>query len=207
MSTAAVGWALDSRRTGPLDPATRLVLVVLADHAHADGTSAFPSKVTISDRIDVSPRTVQRHLGALVDLGLIRPGDAALVSHIRSDRRPNVWDLALDTRGDKMTPRDGRGDDTGPTGSHRTSPRGVTPDSQTKNRTNNENSPHTPLDGEETDDADPSIVMAQEHALADHLPMRSPRAPENGECNGCAEVKLLVADGLCRRCLMAEASA
>jgi len=188
VSTRAVGWALDSRCTGPLDPATRLVLVVLADHAHADGTSAFPSKATISERIDVSERTVQRHIGALETLGLIIPGDANLVSHIRSDRRPRVWNLTLEARGDNLTPRSDRGDTENLTGSHGTSSRGDTAVSQTKNRTNNENPTPTPPAL-----ADPS-TLGRAVALEDR--------PERGECNGCSETRLLVAEGLCRTCLM-----
>ena len=191
MSTRAVGWALDSRMTGPLDPATRLVLVVLADHAHADGTSAFPSKVTISDRINVSERTVQRHLRALEEAGLITPGDAQLVAHIRPDRRPRVWNLTLTERGDNLTPRTERGDTNGPTGSHGASSRGVTGDSQTKNRTNHENPTPTP----------PPIVDPA--TLGRSRPLEAP-VPPRGACGSCGQEKLLVSEGLCRRCLVEQ---
>lgn len=186
MSTRAVAWALDSRSTGPLDPATRLVLVTLADHAHADGTSAFPSKRTISERIDVSERTVQRHLRTLEELGLITPGDARLVDHIPHYARPNVWNLALTRPGDNLTP----GDTGGPTGSHSGYGPGVTGDSQTKNITN-----------PRTDPPNPPPLAAPE-TLGRARPLEIP-APPRGECSSCSETRLLVSDGLCRRCLIA----
>ena len=43
-----------------------------------------------------SERTIQRYLADLRDAGLIFEGDQELVSHVRADRRPTVYDLDLD---------------------------------------------------------------------------------------------------------------
>jgi predicted RNA-binding Zn-ribbon protein involved in translation (DUF1610 family) len=91
-----MAWALDARQTGPLPAETRLVLVALADGTDATGRHGSFSKPTLAARLGVTTRTVQRAFALLEDLGLIRPGDQARVEYIRADRRPKVWDLALD---------------------------------------------------------------------------------------------------------------
>lgn len=96
MSTQAVAWALDARQTGPISPDVRLVLVKLADHASPDGRGAYPSTVTLAEHLGITPRSVKRSLAQLRDAGLIGVGDQRLVEHIRGDRRPVVYDLALD---------------------------------------------------------------------------------------------------------------
>lgn len=91
-----MAWALDHRQTGPLPADTRLVLVALADGADATGRHGCYSKPTLAARLGVTTRTVQRAFALLEDLGLIRLGDQQRVAYIRADRRPKVWDLALD---------------------------------------------------------------------------------------------------------------
>lgn len=109
MSTTAVSWALYDAPAG--DPTARLILTHLAEHADRDGRGAYPSVPTIAEDVEVSVRTVRRHLDSLEGRGLIRRGDQQLVSHYPADRRPVVWDLNLSTRrerGDKKSPRSGR---------------------------------------------------------------------------------------------------
>lgn len=48
---------------------TRLVLIVLADHAKRDGTGAWPSVATIADEANLSERAVQRALRELEAAG------------------------------------------------------------------------------------------------------------------------------------------
>lgn len=78
-----------------IDPTARLVLAVLADHAHADGTAAFPSKQTIADVVGITARNVALHLRKLEAQGLIRKGNQLHVEYIRKDKRPTVYNLAM----------------------------------------------------------------------------------------------------------------
>jgi hypothetical protein len=107
-------WALHD---APVDDSTAvLVLLGLAERAHDDGTSAYPSVAWLSKRARCSTRTVHRHLRQLEADGLIRRGDQRFVEHLPSDRRPVVYDVDFTRR---------RGDKT----SHR-GPDGVTPTTQ-----------------------------------------------------------------------------
>lgn len=98
------------------DPTLKLVLMGYANHAHADGTGAWPAVATIARYAECSPRTVQRAIRALVDRGFLTVGDQRMVAHLRADRRPTVYDLTFPTagenpvdntteRGDSLSPR------------------------------------------------------------------------------------------------------
>lgn len=97
MSVRATTWALyDVPELAPdLDPTARLVLLVLADQVDHMGQGCWTSNRTIALAVGASVRTVQRRLAELRDAGLIKYGDQRLVSHLRSDRKPTVWDLCL----------------------------------------------------------------------------------------------------------------
>lgn len=82
-------------------------LLGLADHADADGRAAYPSVPTLAAYTCKSERSVQRDLKALAELGLIRAGDPAVVAHLPSDRRPEVYDLAVE----RVVPGGRAGDD------------------------------------------------------------------------------------------------
>ena len=105
-------WAIED---APVDDhGALLVLIALADRAADDGTAAWPSRDWLAVRARCSARSVQRKLGLLRDLGVIVPGDQELVSHVRPDRRPVVYDLNLAlTRGTIQTPAE-RGDSLSP---------------------------------------------------------------------------------------------
>lgn len=80
------------------------VLMLLADHAHSDGTSAWYHIDTLAGKLEVSQRTIYRALKELKDQGLIREGDQRLVSHIPENKRPKVYDLNLsDTAKTRLT--------------------------------------------------------------------------------------------------------
>lgn len=117
MSIEAMTWAL-SADVG--DAARKLVLVGQANHAHKDGTTSWAAKETLAEYVNASPRTIQRHLKRLREDGWIRPGDQSAVAHVRADRRPVVYDLAMNeatrlewkkdfeaenARGDDLSPR------------------------------------------------------------------------------------------------------
>lgn len=94
MSIPAIVWAL---KVAPVsDPTQALVLVALAETAKPDGTEARAAQATYANWARSSERTLRRHLRALEMAGLIRRGDQSLVAHLRPDRRPVVWDLALE---------------------------------------------------------------------------------------------------------------
>lgn len=98
MSAQAVGWALDARLTGPMSAEHRLVLVALADYATPTGHGAWPAVATLAERLGVSTRAVRRSLQALTAGGWITKGDQRQTAHLRGDRRPVVWDLAVKGR-------------------------------------------------------------------------------------------------------------
>jgi hypothetical protein len=167
-----MAWALDARRTGILSPDARLVLVALADYASPEGAGAFPSRVTLAERLGITVRAVARHLSTLRDDGLIAPGDSELVAHYRADRRPSVYDLCLDlipARGDTtVTPSRGDSADHGvtPRGDRKALPRGDSAVTQTKDLTHHVN--QTPLVPPHHDAlADPAAALAIEHAQAE----------------------------------------
>jgi hypothetical protein len=73
-------------------PRLKLVLLSLADHAHDDGSNAWPSVATIAAECESSPRTIEGVDGALAALetaGFIEKQEQA------KQRRPAVWRLNL----------------------------------------------------------------------------------------------------------------
>lgn len=111
MSIQAITWALEDAPDVP----ARLVstLIALASYANGSGRGAFPGNDTLAEHTRKSIRQVKRDLEELVELKLISDGDQRLVAHKRADRRPRVWDLAMDrkrSRGDTdVTPQEQNG--------------------------------------------------------------------------------------------------
>ena len=93
MSVESIVWAL---KVGGIDPRAKLVLLGIANH-DGDG-GAWPAVETLSVYADCSVRTVQRHLKALVEAGLV-------VIHLREggnrktkgQYRPNLYELTFKT--------------------------------------------------------------------------------------------------------------
>ena len=127
MSLHALTWALYGDHGRDLDPAAKLMLVVMADHAGPEGL-AWPSWQTLAQGAGVSRSTVARRVALLLDRGLIAPvpaeGCPASWATIREDRRPKAYRLALPTGYQAGTPSGPRGVRPGGTGSHHT-PHGV----------------------------------------------------------------------------------
>lgn len=106
MSIQAVSWALED--AVGLDPVTGgevdvpaqcvAVLVALANRAGEDGRDAYPSVHRLAHAARKSERSVQRDLETLEELRIIRKGDQRAVFRFRPDRRPTVWDLAMERR-------------------------------------------------------------------------------------------------------------
>ncbi len=96
MSVEAISWALNAAPDVP--PACLAVLVGLANHAHANGRGAYPSQERLAHYARKSVRAVRNDLAQLERLGLIRRGDQRHTAFLPSDRRPVVWDLAMERR-------------------------------------------------------------------------------------------------------------
>lgn len=98
MSTQAMVWALEE---APDVPAQALgVLMGLANHADEHGRGAYAGQDLLATYARKSDRQTRSDLTRLEELGLIRRGDQSLVAHIRADKRPVVWDLAIERRKD-----------------------------------------------------------------------------------------------------------
>jgi len=102
MSLRAMTWAWEqnTRSSGE-----RLVLLALADHAGDDG-ECYPHTARLAEKCSLDRKTVQRHLIALDERGLV----AKLYRRKRGDGRLAGWQyrLALDTvEGAPTSPREG----------------------------------------------------------------------------------------------------
>ncbi|SBT68217.1 Helix-turn-helix domain-containing protein [Micromonospora sediminicola] len=96
MSIEAVSWALNDAPDVP--PTALVTLLGLANHAHPDGRAAWPSQGRLAHYGRKGIRAVQRDLAELERRGLIRRGNQRHVQHMPTDRRPVVWDLAVERR-------------------------------------------------------------------------------------------------------------
>ncbi|NJC10621.1 hypothetical protein F4558_000447 [Micromonospora profundi] len=96
MSVEALSWALNDAPDVP--PACLAVLVGLANHAHANGRAAYPSQERLAHYARKSTRSIRSDLATLERLAIIRRGDQRHVFHLPTDRRPVVWDLAMERR-------------------------------------------------------------------------------------------------------------
>lgn len=67
MSVKMIGWAWDVRVD---NPTRKLVLVALADHANGDGV-CWPSMQKIAALAECSVKSVQRHIDALEEMGVL----------------------------------------------------------------------------------------------------------------------------------------
>lgn len=127
MSVHALTWALEDAPDVP--PHLVATLLGLANHAAEDGRGSYPSQARLARYTRKGERNVRRDLDALEGLGLIRRGDQRYTAHLPPDRRPVVWDLAMERRR-PAAPRAGeRGRPTSRDDAH------VTPSTETGGRT------------------------------------------------------------------------
>ena len=93
LSVPAELWAMDEADGVPARLASTLFAV--ARYAGEDGRGAFPSLTQVAWITRKSRSQAGRDIAALVELGVLLPGDPGLVKDIRADARPNVYDLAM----------------------------------------------------------------------------------------------------------------
>jgi hypothetical protein len=73
----------------------KLILLGYANHADKHGRGAYPSTRTIADYAECDVRTVQRHIGLLLERGYLHEGDQQMVDHLDPRYRPIVYDVAM----------------------------------------------------------------------------------------------------------------
>src|SRR5690554_6229292 len=174
MSVHALTWALEDAPDVP--PHLVATLVGLANHADEHGRGAYPSQPRLARYTRKGERNVRRDLDALESLGLIRRGDQRYTAHLPPDRRPVVWDLAMERRR-APAPRPGeRGrpparDDADVTPSAETGGRTRPP--ETGGRTRQNGGAHTSPRGRAHTPAEPSL----EPSLEPSPPSSSPADP------------------------------
>ncbi|MFH9090932.1 helix-turn-helix domain-containing protein [Streptomyces sp. NPDC017673] len=71
-----------------------LVLIRVANHTNGEMRGCYASAETLAGECLMGESTVLKHLRRLKAGGVLIPGDPELVSHLRADRRPPVYDLA-----------------------------------------------------------------------------------------------------------------
>lgn len=100
-----MAWVLDE---APDVPANLLpTLVSLARHADADGRGCWLSKHRLGWNARKTEQQIKRDLKQLRDLGLVRLGDQGLVAHLPADKRPTVYDLAVERKREPYAPPTG----------------------------------------------------------------------------------------------------
>lgn len=98
MSDEAKAWA--SSYAPGVPPHLVSTLHAFANYADDLGRSTYPTHEIIAWHTRKDPRSVRRDVAQLVTLGLIRPGNQDVAGHLPADRRPVVYDLAMErTRG------------------------------------------------------------------------------------------------------------
>jgi len=210
MSVQAMTWAL--YEAPGIEPTARLVLAVLADHAHMDGTAAYPSKATIADVVGIAPRNVAAHLRKLEAQGLIRKGNQLHVEYIRKDKRPTVYDLAMTDAQRLRNMTQGKLPGTNPRGGMPATPRATVDKAGDNSSKTVENTVEENVDKNERGDAEiPSGVM---HGVmpASSKPLTQKINPWAGDdyenwvtCPQCDVAKpddQMTASRVCRDCVM-----
>jgi len=99
MSVTAMAWVWRQNLT----PASKIVLLAIADHADDDGANAYPSKSTLALKTGYSERQVIRIVNELTDGGWLVE-ERRNVAGIPADRMPKVYRIVM-VRGDNLSPR------------------------------------------------------------------------------------------------------
>jgi hypothetical protein len=104
VSIEAMKWAVEY--APPMPSQLVATLTGLAYHADKRGRGAYPSVPRLAAFTCKDRRSVQRDLKQLRELKLIRLGDQSLAAHLPAGKRPEVYDLALEStvRGGRAAP-------------------------------------------------------------------------------------------------------
>jgi len=98
VSVQAITWVLED--APELPPHLVGTLLALANHADRGGRNAYVGQKLLGWYTRKDRRNARKDIDQLLKLGLIREGDQRIVGHLRADRRPIVYDLAMErTRG------------------------------------------------------------------------------------------------------------
>ncbi|QKW15453.1 hypothetical protein [Verrucosispora sp. NA02020] len=102
VSRACIAWVIDE---APCPTELLPVLTTIARRCSNDGTGSYQSKATLAKKTGKSRDQVDADVKRLLELGLIRLGDPAVLdgSKIPEWQRPIVYDVALEMRGEKPT--------------------------------------------------------------------------------------------------------
>lgn len=135
MSIEAMKWVIEIAPAFP--PHLFSTLTGLAWHADTKGRGSYPSVARLAAYGCKAPRSVQRDLRELEELKMIRLGNQSLAEHIPVDRRPPVYDLAVERKvdgGSRVPPwsASGRPKRTAERGAVDDTPNGATPASPRK---------------------------------------------------------------------------
>lgn len=104
MSLRALTWTIYDVGKDLTDASAYRTLLILADHCDDDGRGAFPSVPTIAKKTGLSVSTIHAKLKILAEAGYIVPGDQRIAEYLPANRRPKVWDLAMN-RGVESAPQ------------------------------------------------------------------------------------------------------
>lgn len=96
MSMQACVWVLEDAPDLPKH--LFATLMGLANHADENGRGAYPSQETLAWYGRKDERSVRRDLDQLEEIGLISKGDQRLVLHLPADKRPVVYNLAMERK-------------------------------------------------------------------------------------------------------------
>ncbi|EST17904.1 helix-turn-helix domain-containing protein [Streptomyces niveus] len=94
MSYQAQTWVDEVGIKQCLNGGELLVLIRVANHTNGEMRGCYASAETLARECLMGESTVLKHLRRLKAGGALVPGDKELVSHLRADRRPPVYDLA-----------------------------------------------------------------------------------------------------------------
>ena len=97
-----MSWVLNEPTTTGGD---RLVLISLANHAHPDGSCAYPSMATIAREANLTERAARYAMRRLEASGLIIEAADGPAS-VRADRRTRSWSIVMTDGGQPVAPRD-----------------------------------------------------------------------------------------------------
>lgn len=98
MSVQGIVWVLEECPDLPKHLVA--TMVGLANHADQNGRGAYPSQDLLAWYARKDERSVRRDLEQAEEIGIIRRGDQRMVLHLPADKRPVVYDLAMERKRD-----------------------------------------------------------------------------------------------------------